>query len=85
MGLSLFAFLPPLAALLAGVAAVSVPIVIHLLSRRRYVPAESVDQMADGRLRVVLAEVLPLGRVNDAFTALVDRAVTGKIVLDLGR
>jgi hypothetical protein len=31
----------------------------------------------------VVAEVLPLGRVNDAFTALVDRAVTGKIVLDV--
>ena len=36
MGLSLFAFLPPLGVLLAGIAAVSVPIVIHLLSRRRY-------------------------------------------------
>jgi hypothetical protein len=34
---------------------------------------------------VAIAEVLPLGRVNDAFAALVDRAVTGKIVLDLRR
>ena len=40
--------------------------------------------LADGRLKVVVAEVLPLGRVNDAFTALVDRAVSGKIVVDLG-
>lgn len=39
--------------------------------------------LADGRMRVVIAEVLPLSRVNDAFGALVDRAVTGKIVLDL--
>ena len=36
MGLSLFAFLPPLGALLACIAAISVPILIHLLSRRRY-------------------------------------------------
>jgi NADPH2:quinone reductase len=40
--------------------------------------------LADGRLKVVVAEVLPLGRVNDAFTALVARAVSGKIVVDLG-
>jgi NADPH:quinone reductase len=39
--------------------------------------------LADGRLRVAVAEVLPLRRVNDAFGALVDRAVSGKIVLDL--
>lgn len=40
--------------------------------------------LADGRIRVAIAEVLPLSRVNAAFGALVDRAVTGKIVLDLG-
>src|SRR5439155_4632098 len=40
--------------------------------------------LADGRLRVALAERLPLERVNEAFVALVGRAVTGKIVLDLG-
>lgn len=39
--------------------------------------------LADGRMRVAIAEVLPLRRVNDAFSALVDRAVSGKIVLDL--
>src|SRR5438067_1448096 len=40
--------------------------------------------LADGRLRVALAERLPLERVNEAFVALVGRAVAGKIVLDLG-
>jgi NADPH2:quinone reductase len=39
--------------------------------------------LAEGRIRVAIADVLPLSRVNDAFTALVDRAVSGKIVLDL--
>lgn len=39
--------------------------------------------LADGRLKVVVADVLPLGRVNDAFAALGDRAVSGKIVLDV--
>lgn len=45
--------------------------------------AAALAALADGRLRVVVADVLPLGRVNDAFTALVDRAVSGKIVLDV--
>jgi len=34
---------------------------------------------------VRLADVLPLERVNDAFAALANRAVSGKIVLDLRR
>ncbi|HET9772104.1 MAG TPA: zinc-binding alcohol dehydrogenase family protein [Acidimicrobiia bacterium] len=46
--------------------------------------AAALRALAEGRLRVVIADRLPLERVNDAFTALVDRAVTGKIVLDLG-
>jgi NADPH2:quinone reductase len=46
--------------------------------------AAALAALADGRMRVAVAEVLPLGRVNDAFAALVDRAVTGKIVLDAG-
>ena len=45
--------------------------------------AAALAALADGRLKVAVAEVLPLARVNDAFAALVDRAVTGKIVLDL--
>jgi len=44
----------------------------------------ALSALADGRLRVAVAERLPLERVNEAFVALVDRAVTGKIVLDLG-
>ena len=44
--------------------------------------AAALAALADGRLRVAVSEVLPLARVNDAFAALVDRAVTGKIVLD---
>jgi NADPH2:quinone reductase len=45
--------------------------------------AAALAALADGRLKVVVADVLPLGRVNDAFTALVDRAVSGKIVLNV--
>jgi NADPH:quinone reductase len=45
--------------------------------------AAALAALADGRLKVVVAEVLPLGRVNDAFTALVDRAISGKIVLNV--
>jgi len=47
--------------------------------------ASALAALADGRLRVAVAERLPLERVNEAFAALVDRAVMGKIVLDLGR
>jgi NADPH2:quinone reductase len=46
--------------------------------------AAALAALADGRLRVAVAERLPLERVNDAFAALADRAVTGKIVLQLG-
>jgi len=46
--------------------------------------AAALAGLAEGKLKVVIAERLPLGRVNDAFAALVDRAVSGKIVLDLG-
>jgi NADPH2:quinone reductase len=45
--------------------------------------AAALAGLAEGKLKVVIAERLPLGRVNDAFAALVDRAVSGKIVLDL--
>ena len=45
--------------------------------------AAALAALADGQLKVAVADVLPLGQVNDAFTALVDRAVSGKIVLDL--
>ncbi|HEV3363184.1 MAG TPA: zinc-binding dehydrogenase, partial [Acidimicrobiia bacterium] len=45
--------------------------------------AAALAALADGRLKVAVADVLPLGRVNDAFSALVDRAVSGKIVLNV--
>jgi hypothetical protein len=34
-------------------------------------------------MNIPVDRVLPLEQVNDAFRALVDRAVTGKILLDL--
>jgi NADPH2:quinone reductase len=46
--------------------------------------AAALRALADGQLRVAIADRLPLERVNDAFTALVDRAVSGKIILVLG-
>jgi len=58
---------------------------IEPLERMAAGKAAAVAALAEGRLKVAIAEVLPLGRVNDAFAALVDRAVTGKIVLDLRR
>jgi NADPH:quinone reductase len=45
--------------------------------------AAALAGLADGQLKIVIAERLPLGRVNDAFAALADRTVSGKIVLDL--
>lgn len=44
----------------------------------------ALQALADGRLRVVIAQRLPLERINEAFTALVDRAVSGKLIVDLG-
>jgi NADPH2:quinone reductase len=45
--------------------------------------AAALQALGEGRIKVAVAEVLPLGRVNEAFAALVERSVTGKIVLDL--
>jgi len=47
--------------------------------------AAALNALAEGRLRVAVAPALPLERVNEAFAALLHRAVTGKIVLDLRR
>lgn len=47
--------------------------------------AAALAALADGQLRVEIGGLLALQEVNDAFAALVDRSVTGKIVLDLGR
>jgi len=43
-----------------------------------------LQAVADGRLEVVIDSALPLDDVNAAFDRLVDRAVCGKVVLDLG-
>jgi NADPH:quinone reductase len=43
----------------------------------------AIEELAAGRLRIRVGEVLPLERVNDAFAKLVDRAVVGKVLLDL--
>ena len=44
---------------------------------------DAVAALVDGRLRIPVHAVLPLGQVEDAFGLLADRAVTGKLVLDL--
>jgi len=44
----------------------------------------ALQAVADGRLEVVIDSALPLDDVNAAFDRLVDRAVCGKVVLDLG-
>jgi NADPH2:quinone reductase len=46
--------------------------------------AAALRALADGQLRVAIADRLPLNRVNEALTALADRAVSGKIILELG-
>jgi hypothetical protein len=43
----------------------------------------AVAEFAAGRLRIRVGRCLPLASVTDAFAALADRAVTGKVVLDL--
>jgi NADPH2:quinone reductase len=43
----------------------------------------AIGGLAEGRLRIPIDRVLPLEQVDDAFTALTDRAVTGKVLLDL--
>jgi NADPH:quinone reductase-like Zn-dependent oxidoreductase len=39
--------------------------------------------LAGGRLRVRVDRVLPLSEVNEAFTLLVARSVSGKLLLDV--
>ncbi len=50
---------------------------------RRKDMSQALSALADGRLRIRLDRTLPLERVNDAFTALGDRLVTGRILLEL--
>jgi NADPH2:quinone reductase len=53
-------------------------------AQRRAALSEALTALADGRMRVPIDRTVPLEQVNDAFDLLADRAVTGKIVLDLG-
>lgn len=50
---------------------------------RRADLAEALAAVADGRMRIPIDRVLPLEQVNEAFRLIGDRALTGKIVLDL--
>jgi NADPH:quinone reductase len=51
---------------------------------RRTGLAQALQALADGRLRVTVDRALPLTQVDDAFGLLADRAVIGKVLLDLG-
>jgi NADPH:quinone reductase len=56
-----------------------------LITREQRIPGlrEALAALADGSLRVVIDEALPIDRANDAFARLVDRGVQGKLLLDL--
>ena len=45
---------------------------------------EAMQAVAEGRMRVEIDRVVPLERVNEAFTLLTDRSVRGKVVLATG-
>jgi len=51
--------------------------------KRREDLTEALSALADGRLRIRIGQTFPLERVNDAFAALGDRTVAGKILLEL--
>jgi len=53
-------------------------------AERREGLAEALTAVADGRMRIPIDRVLPLEEVGEAFRLIGDRAVTGKIVLELG-
>jgi NADPH2:quinone reductase len=52
--------------------------------QRRAGLQDALTALADGRMRVPIGRTIPLEQVNDAFRLLGDRALTGKVVLDLG-
>lgn len=52
---------------------------------RRAGLSSALDALADGRLRVTVDRVVRLDEVDEAFRLIVDRAVTGKVLLDLSR
>jgi NADPH2:quinone reductase len=51
---------------------------------RRAGLTEALTAVAEGRMRIPIDRTIPLEQVNDAFDLIAGRAVTGKIVLDLG-
>jgi NADPH:quinone reductase len=53
-------------------------------AERRAGLTEAMTALAEGRMRITIDRTIPLEQVNDAFSLLAGRAVTGKIVLDLG-
>ena len=50
---------------------------------RRHDLSEALSALADGRLRIRIGRTFPLERVNDAFAAVADGTVDGKILLEL--
>ncbi len=44
----------------------------------------AIEEFAAGRLRITVGRRVPLSAVNDAFTALRDRAVVGKVIVEMG-
>jgi len=52
-------------------------------ARRASARRETLQALAEGRLSVPVAGVLPLDEVNEAFRRLEAREVTGKLILDL--
>jgi NADPH2:quinone reductase len=53
-------------------------------AERREGLAEALTAVADGRMRIPIDRVLPLEQVDEALRLIGDRALTGKVVLDLG-
>jgi NADPH:quinone reductase len=44
---------------------------------------DALGAVSDGRMHIAIGRILPLDQVNEAFDLLTDRAVTGKVLLDL--
>jgi NADPH:quinone reductase len=53
------------------------------VEKRREDLTEALSALVEGRLRIRIGRTFPLERVNDAFAALGDRSVAGKILLEL--
>ena len=52
-------------------------------AERRTGLTEVMTALAEGSMQIPIDRAIPLDQVNDAFRLLANRAVTGKIVLDL--